>query len=202
MKMGRDSGRYVPSRTVSGVGAIGPSPLAGFSVIDRHELQLVLVFLVVGQAHVAERILVAGDTLHENVVVLAGRVVAAADLRLAVDDLGEVVERSRVHARTEQVNFLIRPVRSHLIPSQNLSLRGRLPQLLQLRDRDRRRPGVLRIHDDRHAVVGDRQLDVVNPGLLAGLDFRRGDRPRRVGDDASRRGRTSENRRRCPSGRP
>ena len=38
------------------------------------------------------------------------------------------------------------------------------------------------IHDDREAVVGDRQLDVLDAGLLAGLDFGGADRTRGVAD--------------------
>ena len=64
----------------------------------------------------------------------------------------------------------------------DLALRGRLPELLELGDRHRRRPGVLRVDDDRQAVVGDRQLDELHAGLRAGLALGRADRPRRVGD--------------------
>ena len=38
------------------------------------------------------------------------------------------------------------------------------------------------IHRDRDAVVGDRQLDVLHAGLLAGRDFGGADRPRGVAD--------------------
>ena len=41
---------------------------------------------------------------------------------------------------------------------------------------------VLRIHHDGDAVVGDRQLDVLDAGLLAGLDLGGADRPRGVAD--------------------
>ncbi len=136
MKIGRESGRYVPFRTVSSDGATGPAPLAGITIVDGHQFQLVVVSFVIGQPHVAQRILVAGDALDQHVVVLTGRVIAAADFGLAVDDFGKVVERARIHARAEQMNFLVRPVRPHLIPAKDLSLRRRIPHFLELCDRD------------------------------------------------------------------
>src|SRR5687768_8258113 len=76
----------------------------------------------------------------------------------------------------------IGPFRPDLVPPRDLSLRAWLPHLLEVGDGHRRHPGVLRIHDDRKAVVGHRQLDVIDAGRLARVDFARPDWPGRVGN--------------------
>ena len=63
---------------------------------------------VVGQAKVAERIGVAFDSLHQDVVIFAGGVVRARLLGLAIDDLGEEVEGARIGAGAVEGQRLIR----------------------------------------------------------------------------------------------
>ena len=172
----------MPSRTVCSDGTIGPPPLSAFPSSTGTSLQLGLVLLDVGERQEAEREFVAGDALHEHVVVLAGGEVAAARAFLADDRLGEVVVGAGVHAGAEQVDLAVGPRRPHLVPARDLALRLRRPQPLQLVHGDRRRPRVLRVDDDGEPVVGDRQLDVFHARLLAGLDFGRPDRSRRVAD--------------------
>src|SRR5215210_2563893 len=128
------------------------------------------VVLVVRVAEVAERVLVAGDALHEHVVVLAHlHVGLAADLILVAHDLPvEELVGARLGAGTVEIERLIGPVRAHLAPLRDLTLRGGLPHLLELFLRDVLRPVVaLLVDDDRDAVVGDRDLDVLDPVLLA-----------------------------------
>jgi hypothetical protein len=68
----------------------------------------------------------------------------------------------------DSVQRPIGPIRAHLAPLRNLAFGGRLPDLLELLARDVRRPVVaLLVDDDRNAVVGDRDLDVLDPVLLA-----------------------------------
>ena len=112
MKSGRDSGWYVPLRTVSADGAIGPAPLSGFPSSTGTSFERRLVLLVRRPAGEAERELVAADALDQHVVVLARREVAAARLGLADDRLGEVVEGARVDAGAEQVDLAVGPGRS------------------------------------------------------------------------------------------
>src|SRR5215210_3794312 len=128
------------------------------------------VVLVVGVAEVAERVLVAGDALHEHVVVLAHlHVGLAADLLLVAHDLPvEELVGARLGAGTVEAQLVVGPVGTHLAPLRDLTLRGGLPHLLELFLRDVLRPVVaLLVDDDRDAVVGDGDLDELDPVLLA-----------------------------------
>ena len=111
MKIGRDSGRYVPFFTVSGDGAIGPLPLVSSPSSIGDQLELVLVLFVVGVAEIAQRVLVAAHALDDHVVVLARGVVASAGFLFPDDRLGEVVERPGIDAGAEQVDLPVRPAR-------------------------------------------------------------------------------------------
>ena len=82
-----------------GLGARGD---AAFAAVDLEGLERVLVLLVVRVAEVAQAALVARDRLDDRVVVLARVVVGAAGALLAVDLVGEVVERARVGARARR----------------------------------------------------------------------------------------------------
>ncbi len=66
MKIGRDSGEYVPSLMLFG----------GFhralAAVDLDRFQFILVFRVVGKTKVAESIFVPGNSLNQRVVVFAG----------------------------------------------------------------------------------------------------------------------------------
>ena len=68
---------------------------AALVLVDADQVELVRVLLVVGEAEVAEAALVAGDAGDELVVVLGGLVVLAGHALLAVDLVGEEVERAR-----------------------------------------------------------------------------------------------------------
>src|SRR5215211_7539536 len=144
--------------------------LGGLDAIDGERPERVQVVLVVRVAEVAQRVRVARDTLHEHVVVLAHLDVGlAADLFLVPHDgLIEELVGARFRAGTIEVQRLIRPTRAHLAPPRDLVLRGRLPDLLELLARDVLRPIVaLLVDDDRDAIVGDGDLDVFDPVLLA-----------------------------------
>src|SRR3989304_10485079 len=80
---------------------------AAAAAIDSEQLQLVRVLLVVGEAEVAERPLVAGDALDQDVVVLARRVVGAAGPLFTDDLIGEVVKRARVRPRSVELYPLV-----------------------------------------------------------------------------------------------
>ncbi len=113
-------------------------------------------------------------TLHRDVVVLGGLVVGTAGLRLAVDRLGEVVERARVGSGAEQLQRHIREARANVLPV--VHLRARLPDLLQLGDCEALRPCVLLVDDDGQCVVGDGERApgadvVVLAGCFASLIF-------------------------------
>src|SRR5690606_16504020 len=129
-----------------------------------------------------ERVLVTRHALHDDVVVFAGGVVAAAPIGRADDGFGEVVEGAGIDAGAEQTNLRVRPVRANLVPARDPSLRGRLPELLQFGNRHRGGPVVLWIDDDGQAVIRHRQLDVVNAGLRALRVLRATDRPGGIGD--------------------
>src|SRR5215212_1722917 len=144
--------------------------LGGLDTVYGERPKRVQVVLVVRVPEVAERVLVAGDTLHEHVVVLAHLDVGlAADLLLVPHNgLVEELVGARLGARTVEAQLVVWPVGAHLAPARDLTLRGRLPDLLELLARDVRRPIVaLLVDDDRDAVVGDRDLDELDPVLLA-----------------------------------
>src|ERR687894_997661 len=136
--------------------------------IHGERLERVPVVLVVRETEVAERVLVAGDALNEHVVVLAGLVVRAVDLLLVPDDdLVEELVCPRLGARTVEAQLPVGPLGAHLVPLRNLALRPGLPHRLELLARDVGRPVVLRVNHDRDAVESDRDLDKLDPVLLA-----------------------------------
>ncbi len=151
-------------------------------VHDRDRLELVLVLDVVRVAEVAEPVDVARHALHQDVVVLGRGEVAAARLRLADHRLGEVVERAGVGAGAEQLDRRVRPGRVHLVPAGDLALRARLPHLLELGHGEGLDEVVLRVDDDGERVERDRQLEVLDAGLLAVRHLLLEDRPRGVRD--------------------
>ena len=104
MKMGRDSGVYVPSSIV-----LRSRCDASGAVVDGDELELVEVLGVVGVAEIAEGVAVAVDALDEEVVVLAREIVGAAGPCLADDLLSEVVEGARVGAWTVEPDLVVGP---------------------------------------------------------------------------------------------
>src|SRR5215211_7796127 len=144
--------------------------LGGLDPVNGERPQRVQVVLVVRVPEVAERVRVAGDALYEHVVVLTHLDVGlAADLLLVCHDgLVEELVGARLGAWAVEVQRPIGPIRAHLAPLRNLAFGGRLPDLLELLARDVRRPVVaLLVDDDRNAIVGDRDLDVLDPVLLA-----------------------------------
>src|SRR5215213_2996622 len=148
--------------------------LGGLDTVNGERPEGVQVVLVVGVTEVAERVRVAGDALHEHVIVLAHLDVRlAADIFLVRhDSLVEELVGARLGARTVEVQWHIGPIRADLAPLGHLAFGGRFPDLLELLARDVRRPIVaLLVHDDRDAVVSDRDLDVLDPVLLAHRHF-------------------------------
>jgi hypothetical protein len=109
-------------------------------------------------------------------------VVAAAGFLLAYNRGGEVVESARIGARAKQYQSLVGEARAHLRPVHDFALRGWLPDFLQLGNREGVAPSVLRVHHDRHRVVGDRNLDVFDAVLLAEGVFLFADRAGRACD--------------------
>src|SRR5918993_563421 len=157
-------------RTGEQVLAAADGVLGGLDAVNSERPQGVQVVLVVRVAEVAERVRVAGDALHEHVVVLAHLDVGlAADLLFVCHDgLVEELVGARLGAGAVEVQRSIWPIRAYLTPLRNLAFGGRLPDLLELLARDVRRPVIaLLVDDDRNAVVGDRDLDVLDPVLLA-----------------------------------
>src|ERR687897_2158051 len=143
--------------------------LGGLDAVNGERLQRIQVVLVVRVPEVAERVRVAGDALHKHVVVLAHLDVGlAADLLfICHDGLVEELVGARLGAGAVEVQRSIWPIRAYLTPLRNLAFGGRLPDLLELLARDVRRPVIaLLVDDDRNAVVGDRDLDILDPVLL------------------------------------
>src|SRR5688572_10850850 len=93
---------------------------AALATVDLERLEGVLVLLEVREAEVAEAAGAAGNALDDDVVVLGGRVVLPAGTFLTVDDVGEVVERPGVGARSEQLQVLVREARVHVLPRLDL----------------------------------------------------------------------------------
>src|SRR5262245_43317636 len=95
---------------------VGTRRDAAVAAVDLESLQLVLVLLEVCEPEVAHAALVAGDALHEYVVIGRRRVVGARDALLAVDRGGEVVERARVGVGAVEHEVLVGPVGVDLVP--------------------------------------------------------------------------------------
>lgn len=95
------------------------------SVIDRYELQLILIFLEERVSEVADRIFVSGYALHDSVRIGAERnlAVIAAFLRLTVNLFRKIVERSMVRARRVDFDLLVRPAFPHICPRLDFGVR-------------------------------------------------------------------------------
>ena len=140
---------------------------AALAAVDLDGLERVRVLLEVRVAEVAEAARIARDRLHGDVVVLAGGVVGAARALLAVDLVGEVVERTRVGARARERERLVREARVDLVPIGDLALCIGPPDRRELLDGEARRPVVLGVDDDRKGVDADLELREVDTRLLA-----------------------------------
>src|SRR5215218_8652029 len=143
--------------------------LGGLDAVNGERPERVQVVLVVRVTEVAQRVLVAGDALHEHVVVLAHLDVGLAANLLLVshDGLIEELVGARLGAWTVEAQLVVGPVRADLAPARDLTLGGRLPDLLELLARDVLRPIVaLLVDHDRDPIVGDWDLDVLDPVLL------------------------------------
>jgi hypothetical protein len=154
MNSGRDSGLYWPPAIVSIVGSTQPSP-----AVDLEDLQLVLVLLGEGVAHVAQGALRAGDAGHDLVVVGRGLHLLRALLGVRLQDLlGEVVVRPGLRARREEGDLLVGEALAQL--GVVADLRVRRQQLLELLRGDAvvRELQVLVGHDGQ-AVDADLDLD-------------------------------------------
>ena len=152
------------------------------ATINTHQLQLVLVLRVVGVAEETKAMLVSSYPLHQNVVVLAGGVIAAGSSALFVNHLGEVVECAGVDAWAVQPDFLIGPLRADLVPPHDLALCIRTPEVVKLGDGHAVDVVVCRVGHNAETVDGHRDLDVLDARLGAGCDFLAFDRPGGVGD--------------------
>jgi len=80
------------------------------------------------------------------------------------------------------MDFTIRPARAHLVPLGDLPLRLGFPELLQLGSGDVVDPRVAGMDDDREAIVGHRQLDVLDRASRAEVHLGGLDRPGGIGD--------------------
>ena len=170
-------------RVAAVAGGIHARGDAAFAAVDLEGLERVLVLLVVRVAEVPHPARIPGDRLHDDVVVLARRVVGAARAFLAVDLVGEVVERARVRAGARERERLVGEARVDLVPVRDLALGRRLPDLLELVDRQAGGPVVRGVDDDRERVDADLELGVLDAGLFADRDlFLVVDRARSVGD--------------------
>ena len=158
-------------RVAAVAGGIHARGDAAFAAVDLEGLERVLVLLVVREAEVPHPARIPGDGLHDDVVVLARRVVGPACAFLAVDLVGEVVERARVRAGARERERLVGEARVDLVPVRDLALGRRLPDLLELVDRQAGGPVVRGVDDDRERVDADLELGVLDAGLFADRDL-------------------------------
>src|SRR5215210_5796833 len=143
--------------------------LGRLDAVNGQRPERVQVVLVVRVTEVAARVLVAGDALHEHVVVLAHLDVGLTANLLLVPHDGPIEELvgARLGAWTVEAQLVVGPLRADLAPARDLTLGGRLPDLLELLTRDVLRPIVaLLVDHDRDPIVGDWDLDVLDPVLL------------------------------------
>src|SRR5918994_3237226 len=141
---------------------------AAVAGVDADQVELVLSALVVGEAEVAEAAVVTLDAGDELVVVLGGLVVLAGHALLAVDLVGEEVERAGVGARPVERQLRVGEIR--LDVGQALDLRALVPDLLELVGGEAV-DGERLVGHDRDAVVGDLDLAVRDRVLLADRDL-------------------------------
>ena len=87
------------------------------AAVNGDRFQLFLIFDIVGKAEKPEPVLVAGNALHQNVVILRRGKVAPARFSLADNGLGKIIESARVRASTVEFDWFVGPSRIHLIPS-------------------------------------------------------------------------------------
>ena len=120
-----DEERAAERRVGAVLHRLGARRDAASAAVDLDALELVSVLLEVGEAEVAEAALVARDALDGDVVVLGGVVVGAARALLAVDLVGEEVERAGVGAGAVERQLLVREGRVDLVPV--VDLRARVP---------------------------------------------------------------------------
>ena len=95
MNSGRASGRVL-----AGLDRLDGRGDATGATVDLDEFEDVGVLHRVAEAEVAQATRVTGDALNEDVVVLRGAVVGARGTLFSIDLIGEVVERTRVRARS------------------------------------------------------------------------------------------------------
>src|SRR4029079_14021152 len=84
-------------------GQHGPLAVVIALLVDPHQAQSVTVGRVIGVAKEAEGYWIPAHTLHEHVVVLAGREVASARVLRAHHGQRKIVVRARVHSWTEEM---------------------------------------------------------------------------------------------------
>src|SRR3712207_5948857 len=111
---GIDEQRAAQGLVLPALHGLGRRRHAAVAVVDRDALDLALVLLEVGQAEVTEAALGARHPGDGHFVVLGGVVVRSATALLAVDGVGEVVERAGVGAGAEQLELRVRELRVDL----------------------------------------------------------------------------------------
>ena len=148
-----------------GIAAIHDGVKGGFhsaaAIIDLDDLQLVGVFHVVGVAEVAKGVLVTRNALHQDVVILAGGEIGAAGAGLAIDHLGEVVKGAGIGAGGIELDRLIGPLGANVLPGHHGAVGG--PDAAQFFHCQAVNKVVIVADHDGQAVVGDGQLDILNP---------------------------------------
>src|SRR5215210_4938703 len=142
---------------------------AGRYTLNLERLEPLLVLLEVAEAEVSQGVRVAGHTLNQHVVVLAGLVVRPALLLLADSSFGEELEGTRLGAGAVEVDLLLGPLGAHLVPGGDLAVRVELPERLELVERYVVREVVLGVDHDRDAVLAYREFDKLDAVLLTVL---------------------------------
>ena len=126
---------------------------------------------IIGVAQVAQSIAVSLHPLHQHIIVLTGSIIAPAGLAFPVHCLSEVIEGAGIGSRPVELDLLVRPFRTDLIPLGEFALSLRFPDFFQIGDLDRVHPVILAVHHHRQGIISNGEFQVFNPTLLGRFDF-------------------------------
>src|SRR5690606_7237484 len=101
---------------------LGSSRHRTVTVVDGHQLQLVLIGFVVGKSEESESEFISGNSLHQDIIVFTGGIVSTAGAAFSHDGFGEVIKGSRGDSGPEKMDLLVRPFRVDLVPAGDGSL--------------------------------------------------------------------------------
>src|SRR5690606_16267834 len=173
-----DQNRPGKRRVAAAVDVLGGGEHGAAASVDGDCFHLVAVFIVVGVPQIAQAAQIALYSCNEDVVVFAGGVVGAACAGLTHNCLRKVVKGARIGAGAVETQGDVGPLRADVAPP--LDRAPRLPNGPKLLHREGVDPVVSRVDDHGEAVVGHRELEILDAPLFGLLRLSGGDGARGV----------------------